>query len=103
MSARRTGTVKFHLNAQRLPTLTAAQKKALLAKKDEQVDHSEIPSQVDVSWTWPGALVPSENKRQLTIRLDSDVVAFFQSTGKRYQSRINAALREYMNAHKRAG
>jgi uncharacterized protein (DUF4415 family) len=46
-------------------------------------------------------LVSAENKEQITLRLDADVLAFFRSTGRRYQSRINAALREYMRAHAR--
>lgn len=41
-----------------------------------------------------------ENKRQITLRLDSDVLDFFKNTGSRYQSRINAVLREYVNAHR---
>jgi uncharacterized protein (DUF4415 family) len=45
-------------------------------------------------------LVPEENKQQITLRLDAEVLAFFKSTGRRYQSRINAALREYMLAHR---
>jgi uncharacterized protein (DUF4415 family) len=45
-------------------------------------------------------LLPEANKEQITLRLDADVVQFFRSTGKRYQSRINAALREYMRANK---
>ena len=50
--------------------------------------------------TRPGALIPAENKQQVTLRLDADVLDFFKETGKRYQSRINAALREYMAAHR---
>jgi uncharacterized protein (DUF4415 family) len=30
------------------------------------------------------------------------VIAFFRATGRRYQSRINAALREYVQAQKKA-
>jgi uncharacterized protein (DUF4415 family) len=36
------------------------------------------------------------------VRLDADVLEFFKKTGTRYQSRINAALREYMKANERA-
>ena len=39
------------------------------------------------------------NKQQITLRVDADVLNFFKATGKRYQSRINAALREYVKAH----
>jgi uncharacterized protein (DUF4415 family) len=45
-------------------------------------------------------LLPRENKQQITLRVDVDVLSFFKGTGKRYQSRINAALREYVNAHR---
>jgi uncharacterized protein (DUF4415 family) len=30
------------------------------------------------------------------------VIEFFRRTGRRYQSRINAALRDYVNAQKKA-
>ncbi|HEY7879174.1 MAG TPA: BrnA antitoxin family protein [Gemmatimonadaceae bacterium] len=38
----------------------------------------------------PAAKVP------ISLRVDSDVLAFFRETGPRYQSRINAVLRSYM-------
>ena len=67
---------------------------------DAQIDYSDIPKQRGkVQWTRPDAPVPTENKQQLTLRLDADVLSFFKDTGQRYQSRINAALREYVKAH----
>ncbi|MBK9441076.1 MAG: BrnA antitoxin family protein [Comamonadaceae bacterium] len=45
-------------------------------------------------------MLPSQNKQQITLRVDVDVLSFFKGTGKRYQSRINAALREYVNAYR---
>ncbi|MET0181144.1 MAG: BrnA antitoxin family protein [Novosphingobium sp.] len=46
------------------------------------------------SWTKPGR-PPSENpKRQITLRLDPDVIERFRATGKGWQSRINAELRK---------
>ncbi|HKV50293.1 MAG TPA: BrnA antitoxin family protein [Gemmatimonadaceae bacterium] len=38
----------------------------------------------------PAAKVP------ISLRVDSDVLAFFRETGPRYQSRMNAVLRSYM-------
>lgn len=100
MSAR--NTVKLQLDSNK--PLTAAQRKrlaAVAAMPDAQIDYSDIPKQRGkVQWTRPGALVSSENKQQITLRLDVDVLSFFKNTGQRYQSRINAALREYMQAHK---
>lgn len=38
-------------------------------------------------------------KKPVTIRLDTDVVAWFKSHGKKYQTAINKALREYIASH----
>jgi uncharacterized protein (DUF4415 family) len=35
-------------------------------------------------------------KRQLTVRLDADVVAWLRQQGKGYQTRLNRMLREAM-------
>ncbi|MDD2901045.1 MAG: BrnA antitoxin family protein [Syntrophales bacterium] len=37
-------------------------------------------------------------KATVCIRLDQDVLAWFKSQGKGYQTRINALLRTYMEA-----
>jgi uncharacterized protein (DUF4415 family) len=101
MSAR--NTVKFKLNAKTPPKITAAQRKRLAdlaAMPDSKINYSDISKQIgEVTWSRPGALISGENKRQVTLRLDADVLNFFKSTGSRYQSRINAVLREYVNAH----
>lgn len=71
----------------------------LEALKERPIDLSDIPPLVfDDRWTTPGALVSSENKQQITLRIDSDVLEFFKTSGKRYQTRINSVLREYMKA-----
>ena len=38
----------------------------------------------------PGAKVP------ISLRIDADVLAYFREAGPRYQSRMNAVLRSYM-------
>lgn len=42
-------------------------------------------------------LVP--RKALLSLRIDSDVVEWFRAQGAGYQSRMNALLRAYMEAH----
>ena len=102
MSAR--NTVKFKLDLKNPKPPTAAQRKrltAIAAMPDSEIDYSGIPRRTQtVQWTRPNALVSSENKQQITLRLDAEVVSFFK--GKRYQSRINAALREYVKAHRKS-
>jgi uncharacterized protein (DUF4415 family) len=39
-------------------------------------------------------------KKQLTIRLDEDVIDWFKSQGKGYQTRMNAVLRQFMEHEK---
>ena len=97
-------TVKFNLDPKQPPKMTAARRKRLTviaAMPDKAIDYSAIGrSGKALKWTRPGALMPTENKQQITLRLDAEVLAFFRNTGKRYQSRINAALREYINLHR---
>jgi uncharacterized protein (DUF4415 family) len=64
---------------------------------DSEIDLSEMPEQID----WTGAAVGKYYrpvKEQLSIRLDADVVGWFKAQGKGYQSRMNQALRHYVQA-----
>lgn len=45
-------------------------------------------------------LKPIPRKAQLTLRMDQDVIDFFKSQGRGYQTRISQLLRAYMEAHK---
>lgn len=50
---------------------------------------------IDIDWSKAVAVYP-QPKNPVSIRLDSDVLAFFKATGKGYQTRINAVLRHFM-------
>jgi uncharacterized protein (DUF4415 family) len=51
---------------------------------------------------WKNAVVViPDTKVPMTVRLDRDVLAWFRSFGKGYQTRINAVLRAYMRAQRR--
>jgi uncharacterized protein (DUF4415 family) len=41
-------------------------------------------------------------KKPITVRLDADVLAWFKKDGRRYQTRINQALRKVMEKEMRA-
>jgi uncharacterized protein (DUF4415 family) len=45
-------------------------------------------------------LEPVAKKSLLSLRIDADVLEWFRSQGRGYQSRMNALLRAYMKAHK---
>lgn len=92
--------VSFELNPSNPPVLTQEQQvrlAALAAMPDAQIDYSDIDQFAkETAWHRISALAPLDNKQQITLRLDADILNFFKATGKRYQSRINAALREYV-------
>lgn len=72
--------------------------KRIQAMRDEDIDYSDIPPLRDDFFReavvrWP------QQKKQITLRIDPDIVEFFKKKGKGYQSMINAVLRKYVDAH----
>jgi uncharacterized protein (DUF4415 family) len=86
--------------SKRLTSAQLAELKSLAAVPDGAVDTSDAPELLD----WSGAkrgLFYRPVKQQLTLRLDADVVAWFKghaAGNEGYQTRINRALREYVQA-----
>ncbi len=79
-------------------------KKALTAEElaampDEDINTDDIPELDDDFWKNAKVRYP-EGKERLTIRLDEDVVQWFRSQGKGYQTKMNAVLRSFYEAHK---
>ena len=73
------------------------------ALKDEDIDLSdtpEVPPEMFARSVVRRGLRPVPRKAQLTLRLDSDVLEWFRKQGQGYQTKINALLRAYMDAHK---
>ena len=66
---------------------------------DEEIDTSDIPP-LDKSFFANAKLQMPETKTTITIRVDPDVLLWFKQQGKGYQSKINAVLRLYAEAHK---
>ena len=84
--------------SKRLSSAQQAELKALAVLPDGSIDTSDAPELLD----WSGAkrgLFYRPLKQQLTLRLNSDVVAWFKghtTSSEGYQTRINRALREYV-------
>jgi len=66
---------------------------------DSEINYSDIP-ELDESFFKNGTLRMPKTKPRISIRLDRDVLEWFKSHGVGYQTRINAVLRMYMEAHK---
>ena len=63
---------------------------------DEEIDTSDIPELDDHFWANTKIVKPI-TKQAVSIRLDSDILEWFKSQGKGYQSTINNVLRTYVN------
>ena len=69
---------------------------------DDEIDFSDIEELTPEMFAQAvvrHGLNPSPKKEQITLRIDSDVLAWFRSQGKGYQTRINDLLRAYMKAY----
>jgi uncharacterized protein (DUF4415 family) len=74
---------------------------ALTDKEIDFSDSPEITPEMFAKAVVRRGLKSKSKKVQLTLRVDSDVVTWFKEQGQGYQSRINALLRAYMEAHQR--
>jgi uncharacterized protein (DUF4415 family) len=71
--------------------------------EDEEIDLSDVPEvspEMFARAIVRRGLKPVSRKAQLTLRVDSDVLDWFRKQGQGYQTKINALLRAYMDAHK---
>jgi uncharacterized DUF497 family protein len=72
--------------------------KRIDAMRDGDIDFSDAPELgpdfFKNAIIWPGP------KKQITLRIDPDVLTFFRKHGRGYQSTMNAVLRKYMEARK---
>lgn len=80
--------------------LTAARKRRLAklaAQPDSAIDFSDLPELTEKFWQ-NAVRNPFYRpvKRQLTLRLDADVIAWLRKKGKGYQTRANTLLRDAM-------
>jgi uncharacterized protein (DUF4415 family) len=81
-----------------------AELESLARLPDNAIDTSDAPEVLDWSNAKRGVFYRPV-KQQLTLRLDADVVAWFKSQTKSargYQTRINQALREYVESQEGA-
>ena len=79
--------------------------KRIDAMSDRDIDYSDIPA-LDKTFVKRATVAWPPVKRQLTIRLDGDVLDWLKGHGRGYQTRINRILRVVMESQppaRRAG
>ena len=72
--------------------------KRLNSMKDEDIDVSDI-SRIDPGIFKKMVIRMPKPKELVSIRIDPDVLGWFRQQGRKYQTRINAVLRSYVEAH----
>jgi uncharacterized protein (DUF4415 family) len=73
------------------------------AMQDTEIDLSDAPEitpEMFAKAVVKHGLKPGPAKKLLTLRVDDDVLAWFRSQGRGYQTRINTLLRAYMDANR---
>ena len=68
--------------------------------KRQEIDFSDIPETDAAFWATAELRMP-ENKKGIFLRIDPETLNWFKKQGKGYQTRINAVLRSYVEAHRK--
>ena len=83
-----------------LPAPTEEQRRdleRLAALPDDKIDTSDIPEFTEAQWAEAvRGRFYRPMKKQITARLDADVLAWLKAGGQGYQTRMNAILRRAM-------
>jgi len=70
--------------------------------RDKTLDLSDIPEvtpEMFAKAVLRKGLKPVTKKTQVTLRIDDEVLTWFKTQGKGYQTRINSLLKAYKEAH----
>ena len=105
------------LKSENIVRYTAEQIDEKLARGEDQTDWERVraltydeieaaiasdPDEAGWEYDWDNVIIGfPKPKRQVTVRLDGDIIEWFKETGKGYQTRMNAVLRIYVEAQKR--
>jgi uncharacterized protein (DUF4415 family) len=72
------------------------------AKTPEEIERLADEDDGPLPEGWEDTIIVGNPfKKDIHIRLDPDIINWFKAQGRGYQTRINAALRTYMIAHRR--
>lgn len=72
---------------------------ALLAQ-EKAIDYSDIPELSDEWFLRAKRAAHVPGKKQVSLRIDEDILEFFKQHGSRYQTKMHAVLRAYVDSSK---
>ena len=70
------------------------------SEPEERIDTSDI-AELDEAFFREAEVRLPAGKQLVSLRVDQDILDWFKQPGKGYQTRINAVLRAYVEAHTR--
>ena len=76
---------------------------AMSAAQVEHVANADTDGAPMSDEEWAQGEVRRPVKIPVGLKLDDDVLSWFKAQGRGYQTRINAVLRRYVEAHRKAG
>ena len=81
--------------------ITKASLNEVMTMKDRTRSNAPVgPSLGKDFWKDAKVVYPETSKEQVTVRFDADMLQWFKERGRGYQTRMNAVLRSYYEAHK---
>ncbi|MGO8696513.1 MAG: BrnA antitoxin family protein [Limisphaerales bacterium] len=90
------------MNTSRKRTITSIDGKRTVSAREFDRLFDEGSDQIDEFIDWSKIKVNHpQSKRPITLRVDADVLDWFKSLGKGYQTKINAVLRRFKESRER--
>ena len=71
--------------------------------REKSFDYSDIGVMSDAWFQQAKRATQLPKKSQVSLRIDDDILEFFKQQGSRYQTKIHAVLRAYVDGHKSQG
>ena len=75
---------------------------SLVAQEKKSNDYSEAPELSDAWFKQAKRASQLPEKKQVSLRIDEDILEFFKQQGSRYQTRMHAVLRAYVDGSRKS-
>jgi uncharacterized protein (DUF4415 family) len=91
----------------KLPAIPASEdensKLLLLEALGKKIDYSDTTNLSDAWFQKAKRATQIPEKKQVSLRIDEDILEFFKQQGSRYQTKMHAVLRAYVDGNKLLG
>jgi uncharacterized protein (DUF4415 family) len=74
------------------------QNQSALLVREKSIDYSDIPELSDDWFLKAKRATRVPGKKQVSLRIDEDILEFFKQQGSRYQTKMHAVLRAYVDS-----